>query len=317
MNKIGIGAVGVGGHGKWITQAVTKCNNLKLVACYDINKTESKNIAREFKCLHTESLEKLLAIPNIKGVTITVPNYLHADYVIATANAGKACFVEKPIANTISDAERMIKECRKNKVILAVGHNFRRRAEFRKAKELLKAKALGEIISIEGNFSRPGALTLPKKDWRRDEKKCPMPTMMQLGIHMIDSFIYLLGPIKKVSAIESTHGNNVSAILQFKNGIIGNISSNYFSKEYWYVNIYGTRASLYIDGTRFMLENALSKREYKLNQINTLQEEINEFADALSGKTKFEVDGYSALESLKVVRAMIASAKSKKAATIN
>jgi predicted dehydrogenase len=311
--KVKIGAVGLGGHGRAMLDAIKRCANLEVVACFDVDGERTRTTAAEFACKACGSFAELLGVRGLRAVTLVVPNHVHSDYVISAAEAGRACFVEKPIANTLAEARRMIAACEENDVVLAVAHNFRRLAQFRKAKELIDSGELGCICGFEGNLSRPGASLLVPDDWRRSVRTCPMPSMMQLGIHIVDGLMYIFGQVRSVSAMTwsmpSFDAVSVSAMIEFRSRLCGSVNSNYLSKERWHVNIYGERANLYFGGEGFLIDRAGGGPEkVDLEPVDTLVEELHEFGEGVSGRGEVEVDGNGGLAALKVVRAMVTSA---------
>jgi predicted dehydrogenase len=94
----------------------------------------------------------------------------------------------------------MIEACNKAGVVFMVGHPRRRRAENRKAKELLDKGALGKLIMVESNASswQGFELTPDQFRWRGDDSGCPAGALMTMGVHDADVFNYLLGPIDTV-----------------------------------------------------------------------------------------------------------------------
>ncbi|MHC5036470.1 MAG: Gfo/Idh/MocA family protein [Planctomycetota bacterium] len=316
-----IGAVGLGGHGRAMLKAVQASGTCKLVTGFDTDPGVSRAFETDFALPTAPSYKALLAEEAVEAVSLVVPNFLHADMAVAASEAGKACFVEKPIANTVDEAERMINACASKGVLLSVGHNFRRLGEVRKAKALLEAGTLGTVAACEGNLSRPGAAILAPDDWRRDPETCPLPPMMQLGIHLVDAYRYLFGPVARVTALThpptSPPETAVGSLLHFASGTVGYIGANYHSKEGWFLRILGTRANLILEPGRVVLERQDGPpTEQAFTPVDTLAEEMHEFGNAVRGHAPIEVDGTAGLEALKVVLAFLTSAREGRAQEI-
>lgn len=145
------GATGFGmshAHAKGYT-ASPDC---KIVALADI----SEENAKAFQAIHGgdriyTDYHQMLAQEKLDIVSISTWPHLHAPMVIACAEAGvKAVHCEKPMAPTYGEARRMVKACEANGVQLTFNHQRRFGPPFRKAKELLKAGAIGDLIRLEG-----------------------------------------------------------------------------------------------------------------------------------------------------------------------
>src|SRR5690606_243938 len=137
-----------------------------------------------------QCLESLLASDAIGAVCITVPNHLHADYVYAAADAGKAVFVEKPLASSPSLCRELGQYCADKGVILQVGHQMRLEPVFRAMKRKLNTGDLGAPIYAHGVYTLPRQI---RNDWRNQPELCPGGSMEQVGIHLVDVLMCLFG----------------------------------------------------------------------------------------------------------------------------
>jgi predicted dehydrogenase len=124
----------------------------KLVALADI----SFDNAQAFQALHGgeriyTDYQAMLAEEQLDIVSVSTWPHLHAEMVIAAAEAGvKAIHCEKPMAPTYGEAVRMVETCERNGVQLTFNHQRRFGPPFRKAKELLKTGAIGNLLRLEG-----------------------------------------------------------------------------------------------------------------------------------------------------------------------
>ncbi|MBW1790405.1 MAG: Gfo/Idh/MocA family oxidoreductase, partial [Deltaproteobacteria bacterium] len=258
------------------------------------------------------------------------------------ARYGKHVFVDKPIANTISDGKRMIEACREAKVTLMVGHHLRRLTGFRKIKEMIDGGAIGELVQVDANFSQNMGFGLTPESfrWRGDDTGCPAGALMTLGIHHADLFSYLFGPIGDVFSffsklyIPAPVEDVTTTIFRFQSGALGYLGSNYVSPKALWMYIYGTEANILctvtlqelpfeeyllrwqmIDhDTRVQIfeKGRTGATEVPFNHGNPILEEIEEFADCIRTGERPETDGDGALVALKLIRAAIDSARTGK-----
>lgn len=94
------------------------------------------------------SYQELLADPDVDLVEILTPHHLHADMVVAAAEAGKHVSVQKPMCTSMAEADRMIAAAKKNNIIFKVFENFVFYPPYMKAKELIAAGEIGEMLTV-------------------------------------------------------------------------------------------------------------------------------------------------------------------------
>ena len=189
-----VGFVGLGGWGRQIAARVVRCSDLDIVACYDVQPELRKRFSVEFGGSTCETYEQMLSTPGLDAVFNATANHVHSQTVIAAAEHGLHVFVEKPIANTVAEAQLMIDACEQAAVVLFVGHCHRRHPVFRTMKEIIDSDEIGRPIMVEANVSHGGGRNMPPEHWRCSRETCPATPMMQLGVHAIDTMHYLLGP---------------------------------------------------------------------------------------------------------------------------
>lgn len=316
-----VGLVGLDGWSRSIVKAVEKSKKLELISCFSRTEEKREKFAQEHKCRSVRSYEEMVKDKDIEGVLLITPNYTHAEQAVLAARHGKNVFVDKPIANTIENAKKVIRACRENKVILSVGHNSRRMAEVREMKSLVARGALGKILSAEANYSHSGGLSLTSQQWRWDENECPALPLMQLGIHHIDNLVYLLGSVRRVFSFmrrvyfSAPNKDTTMTLMEFSRGTVGYLGSNYISPYVYYLNLHGTKANLFFnlgEGLYIQKSGATRREKIEVREVDTVLEELEEFADCIRENEKPEVGGEEALQSLAIVEAAIRCSKTGK-----
>jgi predicted dehydrogenase len=323
--RVGLGYAGCAKWGRSLAAPVLGSETVRIVSGWSRRVEPRERFAKDFNCEPCESYEKMLADPRVEGVVIATPNDIHCQNAIQAAEAGKHVFVEKPITNRIDEALRIVEACRKNKVILAVGHNTRRGASYRKMKELTAAGAAGTVTMAEANTSHNGGLRLAADAWRADEGRCPALPLMQLGVHHADTLRYLLGPIESVSSMMTRRAIKVGDVdttvqlLRFAGGELGYLGSNYISPGTNYIRLLGTEAVIYAEGGRpeVTVVRPDGRREIlPVEPGNANREEVEEFGKAIRGGAQIEVTGETGTENLAVVLAAIRSSKERREVTV-
>ncbi len=150
--------------------------------------------------------QKLLADPDIDVVELLVPHHLHAEMTVAACEAGKHVSVQKPMALTPSEADRMIEAAEQAGGVLRVYENFVFYPPHVRAKEMIEAGEIGEpqMIRMHVNTgTRDTAWKVPLSAWlwRFNEKKCGGgPLIFDHGYHLFSLARYLMGEVERVYA---------------------------------------------------------------------------------------------------------------------
>jgi predicted dehydrogenase len=261
----------------------------------------------------------MLADRDIEAIINTTPNDVHLPTTKQAAEAGKHVFLDKPIANNVSEGRAITEVCRKAGVVLGMGYQRRRESHFRWIKQQIDAGVFGKLVNAEANISRDRLGKIDLASWRYQSAGMPGGVMLQIGIHYIDVLEYLIGPVVAVrgqSAQLVLPGDNpdvASLILEHDNGALSTLNASYASaSEYYLMNIYGKDATAYYDlhnGLRLLKRGETVPVAVSYAENDTLVEELEEFAAAVRGQGRHEVGGEYATISLAVVRAGIVSAR--------
>ena len=345
-NTVNLALIGTGAWSGSVGDAMMKSSRVNLVTCFDPIQDKRTAFSKRFGCDHEKSYKDVLKRDDIDGLHLATPNHLHAEQTLLAAEHGKHVFVEKPIANTLSDGRKMIDACQKAGVILMVGQHLRRLTGIRKLKEMIETGAIGNPIQIEGNYSQNlgFALTPESFRWRGDDSGCPAGSLMTMGIHHADVFNYLFGPVKTVFSyfnklyIPAPVDDVTTTVFQYKTGVLGYLGSNYASPKAVWFYVYGTEANLLCTITppelpfeEYLLwwqqvdqdtdvqifeKGKTGSTTVPLALGNPIVEEIDEFADCILTGARPETDGKGALSALAFIRAAIESSRSGKQARL-
>lgn len=325
-----IGLVGLGGHGRRIQDALAAVDTLQVIAVHDPRVAEAKAAAERFDAVPTATYEALLRHNNLDAVVLVTPNALHRSQTLAAVAAGMDVFVEKPIANTVADADAMVEAARQAGRILMVGHNIRWGRAARIAKAWLDEGKLGEVVSVEIHYSADNVQKGTHVGWRSNPDLCPLLPMMQLGIHAIDLVHYLLGPINHVYAhsrsVLTGPGvvDNVTATYVLVTGVVGTAVSNYCTPDRFELRFSGTKGIVELNwlphtltwlprGTR---TTQPEHHDYSTFDLEDMVAQFQAFSAALRTRQPPETDGHAGRRALAVVEAMAQSAASKQAVAV-
>jgi UDP-N-acetyl-2-amino-2-deoxyglucuronate dehydrogenase len=317
-----VGAALIGATGMWglrITEAAGRASELRIVSCFARDAEKCRAFAGEHGLQAAGSLEEAVEADGVEVALLATPNDLHAEQALACADRGKHVFVEKPIASTIEDAERMRDRFEEAGLVLAVGHGMRRLGAARRVKELLDEGALGTVVLAEANWSLPSRLTPEAWRWYRDRGRGG--PLIQLGIHHADTLAYWLGPVARsfgAFARLSTEAEieDVGVVgLEFASGPVGVITGSYVSPRTYFLRLYGNRAVLAYEvdlsvwphahradgATTLTLRSGEGVEEVEFEQRDPLAEQLDELARAIRGGTTFETGPDEGIAALRVI----------------
>jgi predicted dehydrogenase len=157
----------------------------------DANPEPLHRLADRFNVKHRyEDYQKLLDDPAVDAIAVCVPASLHAEVAIAAMNAGKHVLIEKPMAATLADTERIMARAAESPALkVMVGLNMRWHRLIRKGRDIIRTGGLGAIRSVRSILSSYHA-SVP--DWGM--RRCSGGgVLFELGVHHFDLWRYLLG----------------------------------------------------------------------------------------------------------------------------
>ncbi len=319
VEPLRVASLGMGWWSDVLADAINRSGKLTITACYSRSEEKRAAFAAKYGCRAVPSYEAILADKDIEAVINTTPNGVHLETTRAAADAGKHVFLDKPIANTVSDGRRITEICRKAGVVLALGYQRRRESQFRWIKRQIDEGLFGKLVNAEANISRDRLGKIDLGSWRYQAAGMPGGVMLQIGIHYTDVLEYLMGPVKAVSGqfarlvLPGDNPDVASLVLEHENGALSTLNASYASaSEYYLMNIYGKEATAYYDmfeGLRMLKRGEEKPVKVPFANKDTIAEELVEFADAVRGAGAPEIGGEYATTSLAVIRAGIVSAR--------
>jgi predicted dehydrogenase len=211
-----IGVLGAGHLGKIHLKLANQSEKLELIGFYDPNEENAKKVEHEFGYKSFSTIEEL--IHEVDIVDIVTPTLSHYDCAKKAILAGKHIFLEKPIANSVEEAEEIIALANKYKVKGQVGHVERFNPAFKAVKDIIQNPMFIETHRL-AEFNPRGT---------------DVPVVLDLMIHDIDAILSVVkSEVKEVHssgvAVISESPDIANARLVFENGCVANITSSRIS----------------------------------------------------------------------------------------
>lgn len=230
---IGFGIIGCGMIASFHAKAIADIRDAKLVSCYARRKEAAESFAKEHACSAYDSLEEMLADPNLDVVTICTPSGAHMEPAIQAAKAGKHVIVEKPLEITLKRCDRIIEACQKAGVVLATIFPSRFHDSSRLIKKAIEQQRFGTLTLGDAyvkwfrtqEYYDSGA-------WRGTWELDGGGALMNQAIHSVDLLSWFMGPVAEISAKTATLAHDriqvedvATASIRFANGALGVIEA--------------------------------------------------------------------------------------------
>lgn len=236
-----IGIIGCGERGIALCAQVGKTANARLAMAVDANAALAQDVAHRFGVPWTTSLDEMLSSDGVDAVIISTPHHLHAPQAVQAAAAGKHLMVEKPLATSLADAIAVVRAAHRAGVQLSTILPYRYQPRVERAKQLIRAGALGDLFGVSlifhddkfADYWRGGHTGRATSDWRQRWETSGGGVLITSVIHHIDWLRYLPGlEIVEVSAMHTTLDSpgevedTITMWVRYENGALGTVNAS-------------------------------------------------------------------------------------------
>lgn len=229
----------------------------------------------------------LLADPAIQAVYIPLPNSLHKEWVLRALEAGKHVLCEKPIGLTAAEAQEMQQAAVQHNRLLMEAFMYQYTDRVRVIKQVLESGALGELRHINVSFR----FLLDRPNTIKMQPALGGGALYDVGCYPVNFIGMVTGrlPVRCKALCETDQGvdTNLSALLQYEDGLIANIHCGFNAYGRNYAEIIGTKGMLIIDkpflddAGALHLHTAEGVRELPVSESDRYQAEIRHFSSAV------------------------------------
>jgi predicted dehydrogenase len=234
MNHINWGIIGCGDVAEVKSgPAFSKVKNSSLVAVMRRDGEKAKDFAKRHQVPKWyDNADQLIKDPEVNAIYVATPPSSHEEYTFAALRAGKPVYVEKPMSVDSESAERMLKLASSSKNKLVVAHYRRAQPMYRKIRELIDEKAIGDILFAKSEvYKKPVSseeLSNPGRAWRVDTNVAGGGLFHDISPHQLDLMNYFFGDVERASGLSLSQNqiykadDLVSGSILFKNRVIFN-----------------------------------------------------------------------------------------------
>lgn len=214
--------------------------------------------ARDYAARHgvprwSDDARDVIEADDVDAVYVATPPSSHATYVLQAAQAGKPVYVEKPMARTVAEAERMVAACTDAGVPLYVAYYRRSLPRFEFVRARLDDGTIGAPTRVHAALSQPPPSDAASAGWRWDLATAGDGLLFDLGSHLLDLLDHWFGPVRTVDGLARTRAawaqvsDELVAALSFERGVIGTAAWGFAGPtQRDRIEVFGTAGSLHV-----------------------------------------------------------------------
>ena len=314
MRKLGVAVIGTGFWGRNHARVFKELAETELLAICDIDAERARSVAKQFGVTPYTNTGKMLKNENIEAVSICTWSTSLAREALKALKAGKNVLVEKPMAESVKQAENLLKTAEKEGLHLTVGFLMRFIPGLQHIRNALEEKTLGEPVCASA-----------KRVGQWPERIGDVGVVKDTAIHDLDVMRYVFDedPVavyaKTGSIAHRKFEDYAQIMLAFKGGKSAFIESNWLTPYKTRVfMVTGSDAIMKLDyiTQELTIENARETVQPRYTVQEPLKLELQHFAKCITEKEKPLVTGEDGLEALKLAEAALKSSATGKVRTL-
>jgi len=339
---LGIGIIGAGGIARGVhIPGYQKLANAQVLAVSDPVQVAREGVAQQFGIEDAYAdFHEMLKRDDIHAVSVTTPNFLHAEAAIAALEAGKHVLCEKPLAMNVREGEAMVEASRRTGRKLMCGFNYRFSPEVQALKRFAEAGEFGEMY-----YARTQALRrrgIPSWGMFISKEKNGGGPLIDIGVHMLDATMHVLGFPKPISVSGKTwqmfgkrpdvlglmgqdHENFTVedfaiAQVRFETGAVLTLESSFVANleeaDKMSFQIFGSQGGCSYNPLKMFKEEHKTLLDitpvHLPRNVQTHHEEIKSFVNSILNDEPVYTPGEQAVEITRIIDAIYASSESGK-----
>jgi len=309
MRKLGVAVIGVGAWGTNHVRIFRDLAEAELVAVCDVNAERAKTVAKQFGGQFYTDPAEMLRNERVEAVSVCTWATKLAETSIKVLQAGKHLLVEKPMAETVEQAEAILRLAEKEELLLTVGFLTRFIPGIARIKQAIDSKEIGEVVC---------ATAKRVSSW--PERIGDVGVVRDLTIHDVDVIRYLFGEEPK--AVSAVTGNIIHKRLEdYAQAMLFFTRKSAFLETNWLtpyktrqLTITGSKAIMRLDyiTQELTIDTATESIQPRLTFQEPLKLELEHFVNCvLNGKTPL-VTGIDGVKALKIAGGILASSATGK-----
>lgn len=267
------------------------------------------------------SYEELIADPNVDAIYIPVPNSEHAEWSIRCAEAGKPTLCEKPLASNADEAQQIVDEFKSRSLLFAEAFMYRFHPQTQRVKQMIDDGAVGTVHIINAAFT----FALRDENNIRLSKELEGGSLMDVGCYCVNAMRHMTGEEPETGQAVAHFGEQtgvdewLAGTLKFPSNITGHFDSGLRSQRTHMYDIRGSAGRILVEQAFTVPDDQPSTIRYwhgdaydeiEIPATNHYRLMVEDFADALINNRPPRFDPQDAVENMRVIDMLLASARS-------
>lgn len=341
--RLGFAIVGLGRLAlEEIMPAFAECKLAKPTALVSGDAAKANQVAQQYgikpqNVYNYQNYDNLRNNPDVDVIYIVLPNSMHLEYTVRGAKAGKHILCEKPMANSVAEAQQMIDACKQAERKLMIAYRCQYEPHHRAMIQMLRSKEIGvvKVIQADNGQNQGGDLN----QWRLKRALAGGGSLPDVGIYCLNATRYLTGeePTEISARTFTTPGDprfkeveeSVTFQLQFPSGVLAICSTSYGFHEARRFRVFGSDGWAQLDpafsykGLRMMISrksptNSMAENisEVRMGEKNQFALEIDHMADCVIGNKQPHTPGEEGLQDQKLIALIYQAAQTSKTITL-
>ena len=313
LKRLGVAVVGTGFWGKNHARVLAQLPCTRLVCVCDANMDAAKSVGSGLGVEYTDDLQNVLSRKDVDAVTICTPTITHQQIARRALMAGKHTFVEKPMTNSVTEAQELLVLAKSKNLRVMPGHIERFNPAVGHLKEMIDKEELGKIILLSA-----------RRVGRKPDRISDVGVVRDTAIHDIDLARYIFrDEVNSIYArIGSTKNSNedyAEIMLQFRNGGTAFIDANWLTlRKMRTLIVTGSDANAQLDYITQEMSVDYSERTLKpeIEKSEPLKLELSHFAQSILDNRPFAVNGVDGMKAVAICENVILSSTTGRAVTV-
>lgn len=305
-----IALIGAGAISRTHATALQQTDSATLVAVCDLNESAAAAIASEFSASCHETVENLLTESSFDAAIVCTPPASHPEICVELLERGIHVMCEKPVAVSLDLAEKMFHAASVSGTVLTMASKFRHVDDVRKAKTIIDAGEIGEVVLFENMFT---ANVDMRDRWNSNPDISGGGVLIDNGTHSVDIMRFFLGPLAELQVIEGKRlqcpavEDTVKIFVRSQDGILGDIDLSWsINKEQAnYINLYGSKGTVQV-GWKESRYRKTGGKDWNVfgngyDKVQAFVDQLENFVSSIHGEAELVVRPADALASVAVI----------------
>ncbi len=326
MRQVRYAIIGCGMIAKYHIAAIGNCADAQLAGVYSPDLAQARQYAQQYGTAAYAAASDIWADKGVDAVCICTPSGFHAQYALDAISHGKHVLIEKPMALTIEDCDRIIRTAKAQNVLVGVVSQLRFSPAIVQVKQALGQGVLGKLTCADLYMKYHRSQTYyDSADWRGTWKLDGGGALMNQGIHGVDLLQYLAGPVDNIFARAKTLVRRIevedtlSAVMEFESGAIGVIqaTTSLYSGFSRRLELCGEKGTIILEEDKIMLwdvaDNSAPPQAWSsVSEVRSSSDptkissaghtrQINNFTAAVLGREPLLIDGEEGRKTLQII----------------